>query len=222
MKKYFIVLFSLVLSAACSSNLETREIPAPGSAGAASAAVVPENNQTPAISKDKNKETTTQSINPRGGQTVDAQIKAGCLTNRRGAKVPDPKQTFVMDFEPFRDACFVTFHDAERTNPSLDSEFYVYLDGKQIYEFPKQFNGVSTGCWVEAISFVDLNEDELKDIVVAGMCSAKTAPYGENMVYANTGENFTTDEDANSKLANFKKTKEIENFVRRNQRLFFK
>ena len=141
---------------------------------------------------------------------------------RRGGKVPDAKQTFVMDFAPFRDACFVTFHDAEYENPPLNSEFYVYLNGKEVFEFPNQFNGVTTGCWIEAVSFADLNDDELKDIIVAGLCSAKTAPYSENMVYVKTGDGFRTDENANYKLADFTRIKEIENFVRRNRQLFFK
>jgi hypothetical protein len=67
-----------------------------------------------------------------------------------------------------------------------------------------------------------LNEDELKDIIVAGMCGAKAGAYGENIVYANTGDGFRTNEDANYKLADFKRIKEIENFVRRNRQLFFK
>jgi hypothetical protein len=136
--------------------------------------------------------------------------------------VPDAKQTFVLDFEPFRDACFITFHDPEYTNPPLNSEFYIYKNSRQIYEFPNQFNGVTFGCWIEGVSFNDLNDDDLKDIVIAGLCSAKSGPYAENMVYVNTGDGFTTDETVNYKLSDFKKIKDIENFVRRNKQLFFK
>ncbi len=225
MKKYFIVLFSLVLSAGCSVQFGQRENATAGSAGNASAVARENRNDRTEIIENvenKNAETVKQSINPRGGQTINRQILADCLKNRRGGKVPDAKQTFVMDFEPFQDACFITFHDGEYTNPPLNSEFYVYRDSKQIFEFPGQFNGVTTGCWAEAVSFVDLNEDELKDIIVAGMCGAKAGPYSENMVYRNTGDGFTTSEDANYKLADFKRIKEIENFVRRNRQLFFK
>jgi hypothetical protein len=226
MKKCFAVLFSLVLSIGCSFQIGQREnATADSSAGANASARENQNERSMATVKNvenKNEEIVKQSINPRGGETVNSQIKNGCLESRRNGKVPDAKQTFVMDFAPFRDACFITFHDAEYTNPPLNSEFYVYLNGKQVFEFPNQFNGVTTGCWIEAISFVDLNEDELKDIIIAGMCSAKSAPYGENMVYRNTGDGFTTDENANYKLADFKRIKEIENFVRRNRQLFFK
>jgi hypothetical protein len=221
MKKCFVVLCSLVLSVGCSFHFGQRENATVDSAASANAVQQEnKNNRASANTENKNGETVKQSINPRGGQTIDGQIKADCLKNRRGDKVPDAGQTFVMDFEPFRDACFITFHDAEYTNPPLGSEFHVYRDGKPIFEFPSQLNGAT--CWVEAVSFVDLNEDELKDIIVAGMCGAKAGAYSENIVYANTGDSFRTNEDANYKLADFKRIKEIENFVRRNRQLFFK
>ena len=44
----------------------------------------------------------------------------------------------------------------------------------------------------------------------------------ENMVYVNTGRDFTTNEDANYKLADFKRIKDITDFVRKNQQIFFK
>lgn len=224
MKKCFVVLFALVFSIGCSFQIGQRENAATDSSADANAgARENKNRQSAAIAENienKNAEIVKQSINPRGGQSVDGQIKADCLKNRRGDKVPDAKQTFVMDFEPFQDACFVTFHDAEFTNPPLGSEFYVYRDGQAIFEFPDQLKGAT--CWVEAVSFVDLNEDELKDIVIAGMCGAKAGTYGENIVYQNTGDGFTTDADANYRLADFKRIKDIENFVRRNRQLFFK
>lgn len=223
MKKYFIVLFSLVLSAGCSVQFGQRENATANSAGNANAIAKENRNDTAAIVENvenKNAETVKQIINPRGGQTVNRQLLADCLKNRRGDKVPDAKQTFVMDFKPFQDACFITFHDPEYTDPPLDSEFHIYRDGKPVFEFPIQLRGGN--CWVEAVSFVDLNDDELKDIIVAGMCGAKAGPYSENLVYANTGDGFKTNEDANYKLADFKRIKEIENFVRRNRQLFFK
>lgn len=223
MKKCFVILFTLVLSAGCSFQIGQRENSTADSAASANAVARENKNAAAAIAENvenKNAEIVKQSINPRGGRTVDAQIKADCLKNRRGGKVPDAKQTFVMDFAPFEDACFITFHDAEFTNPPLGAEFYVYRDGKEIFEFPEQLKGAT--CWIEAVSFVDLNDDELKDIVVAGMCGAKAGAYGENIVYRNTGEGFTTNADANYKLADFKRIKDIENFVRRNRQLFFK
>jgi hypothetical protein len=67
-----------------------------------------------------------------------------------------------------------------------------------------------------------LNGDGLTDIIVVGKCSAKTAPYNENVLYVNTGKAFVTDETSNYELADFKKAGEIADFVKRNQKLFFK
>jgi hypothetical protein len=98
----------------------------------------------------------------------------------------------------------------------------IYKGSKKIFDFPGQFNGVTTGCWVEAVAFQDLNTDGLTDIIVVGKCSAKTAPYNENMVYVNTGRAFTTNETANYEVAEMKKAGDIADFVKRNQKLFFK
>ncbi|HVE57554.1 MAG TPA: hypothetical protein VNB22_12045 [Pyrinomonadaceae bacterium] len=133
----------------------------------------------------------------------------------------DKKQTFAFDHEPFKNACFVTIHDAEYDDPPLNSEFFIYKDGKQVYKFPNQFNGVTIGCWAEGVAFQDLNEDGLTDIIIAGMCSAKSAPYSENMVYVNKGKEFMTNEDANYTLEKFKKIKDIADFVKQNREQFF-
>jgi len=133
----------------------------------------------------------------------------------------DKKQTFAFDYEPFKNACFVTIHEAEYDDPPLNSEFFIYKDGKQVYKFSNQFNGVTTGCWAEGVAFQDLNEDGLTDIIIAGMCSAKTAPYSENMVYVNKGKDFATNEDANYTLEKFKKIKDITDFVKQNKEQFF-
>jgi hypothetical protein len=148
--------------------------------------------------------------------------KSECLNIEAGDKAVLAKQTFPIDFEPFRTSCFVTLYNPENDDPPLESEIAIYTDGKEVFSFPNQFNGVEFGCWVEGVSFQDLNEDGLTDIIVAGMCSAKTAPYSENMVYVNTGTGFTTDINANYKLENFKKISEIASFVKKNQALFFK
>lgn len=151
----------------------------------------------------------------------DKKAAADCRNIDTGEKRLLAGQTFPIDFAPFKGSCFVTAHDPAFTDPPLHSEFSIYRDGEEIFFFPKQFNGVSTGCWVEAVSFEDLNNDNLKEIIVVGKCSAKSAPYNENMVYVNTGTSFITNEDANYKLADFQKIREIKDFVRRNQQLFF-
>lgn len=148
--------------------------------------------------------------------------KSECLNVEAQDKTVLAKQTFPIDFEPFRTSCFVTLYNPENDDPPLESEFAIYTDGTEVFKFPDQFNGVQFGCWVEGVAFQDLNSDGLTDIIVAGMCSAKTAPYSENMVYVNTGKGFTTDMDSNYKLQDFKKISEIEKFVKANQNLFFK
>jgi hypothetical protein len=147
--------------------------------------------------------------------------KTDCLNIKAAGKEVDPKQTFAFDSEPFKNACFVTLHDPEFDDPPLGSEFFIFRDGKQIYKFPTPFNGVTTGCWAEGVAFQDLNGDGLTDIIIAGMCSAKQAPYSENMVYVNRGKEFTTSEDANYTLEKFKKIKDIADFVKRNKEQFF-
>jgi hypothetical protein len=104
----------------------------------------------------------------------------------------------------------------------METEFAIHKDGAKIFDFPNRFNGVEFGCWVEGVAFEDLNDDNLKDIVIAGKCSAKSAPYNENMVYVNTGSEFTTNENANLKLQDFNKIKEITDFARKNKQIFFK
>ena len=133
----------------------------------------------------------------------------------------DKKQTFAFNYEPFKNACFVTVHEAGFDNPPLNSEFFIYKDGERVYKFPNQFNGVTTGCWAEGVAFQDLNEDGLTDIIIAGMCSAKSASYSENMVYVNKGKEFMTNEDANYTLEKFKKIKDITDFVKQNKEQFF-
>jgi len=58
-------------------------------------------------------------------------------------------------------------------------------------------------------------------VVVVGKCAAKQADYNENMVYINTGKAFTTREDSNNQLGDFKTIKEISKFVDENQQIFF-
>ena len=167
----------------------------------------------------------TETANSSPAKEVFDEIKVtktDCASVDAGDNAVQAKQTFPMDFAPFTNSCFVTAYNPEYDDPPLESEFAIYKDGKKVFDFPSQFNGVEYGCWVEGVAFEDLNGDNLKDVVVIGKCSAKTAPYNENMVYVNTGRDFTTNEDANSKLADFKRIKDITDFVRKNQQIFFK
>lgn len=148
--------------------------------------------------------------------------KSECLNVDTGDNTVVKNQTFAIDFTPFTKACFVTSHNPEYDDPPMEAEFSIYKNGEKVFDFPDQFNGVTFGCWVDGVAFEDLNDDNLKDVIVVGKCSAKTAPYNENMVYVNTGQAFTTNEDANYKLSDFKKIKEITDFVRKNKQIFFK
>lgn len=180
----------------------------------------PANNQNASAEKSDAGAASNQTA--KKDEVTKTAANADCLK----IKVPaerkiDEKQTFAFDYEPFKGACFVTIHDAEFDDPPLNSEFFIYRDGKEIYKFPMPFNGVTSGCWAEAVSFQDLNEDGLTEIIIAGMCSAKSAPYSENMVYVNKGTQFITIEDANYTLDKFTKIKEITDFVKRNPQQFF-
>lgn len=157
--------------------------------------------------------------NPAGEMTV---TKRDCESVDTGDNALLNSQTFPVNFEPFWNSCFVTSYNPEYDDPPMESEIAIYKDGKKVFDFPNQFNGVLTGCWIDAVSFQDLNADGLTDVIAVGKCSAKTAPYNENVLYVNTGRAFVTDENANYKLADFRKASEIADFVKRNQQLFFK
>lgn len=210
MKKFSAILFFMtIFSGACvfSSNSEKTN----------NAENKPLNNQN--VSAVKTDSGANQS--EKKTETTKSAEKTDCLNIKVAGKKIDKKQTFAFDHEPFKNACFVTAHDPDFDDPPLNSEFFIYQDGKEVYKFPNQFNGVTTGCWAEGIAFQDLNEDGLTDVIIAGMCSAKTAPYSENMVYVNKGKEFATNEDANYTLENFKKIKDIADFVKQNREQFF-
>lgn len=167
----------------------------------------------------KIEEKNSSSSGAKDGKTVS---KTDCAKVDTGDKALLDKHTFPIDFPPFEKSCFVTTYNPEYDNPPMEAEFAIYTNGKKVFDFPSQFNGVTFGCWVEAVAFEDLNGDNLKDITVAGKCSAKSSDYSENMVYVNTGKAFTTSEDANYKISDFTKIKDINDFVRENKQIFFK
>jgi hypothetical protein len=148
--------------------------------------------------------------------------KKDCESVDTGDNALLKSQTFPITFDPFRNSCFVTSYNPEYDDPPMESEIAIYKDGRKVFDFPNQFNGVLTGCWIDAVSFQDLNADGLTDVIAVGKCSAKTAAYNENVLYVNTGKAFVTNENANYKLADFKKASDVADFVKRNQNLFFK
>lgn len=182
----------------------------------------PPDNQTnetpkPANSAAKTEEKASETTTKKEEKTAP---KIDCTKIETGDKEIDKKQTFPMDFAPFEKSCFVTVHDPDFDDPPLGSEFAIYKDGKKVFDFPSQLSGGT--CWIEAVAFEDLNGDNLKDITIVGKCGAKMGDYNQNLVYANTGKAFTTSEDANLKLDDFSKIKEIQDFVKQNKKLFFR
>jgi hypothetical protein len=217
-KKIFVLICAAVCFAACSADPKTEQ---PSSNRAADAAKPSAEARTSATLKTDAANAAAPTIKKDAFSEIKT-TKADCLRVDAGDNAILAAQTFPVDFAPFANSCFVTSYNPEYDDPPMESEFAIYQDGKKIFDFPNRFNGVEFGCWVEGVQFEDLNADNLKDIVVAGKCSAKTAPYNENMVYVNTGNEFTTDENANLKLNDFKKIKEITDFARKNQQIFFK
>lgn len=145
-----------------------------------------------------------------------------CYETDTGDNVVLKDQTFAIEFEPYKGSCFVTSHNPEFDDPPMESEFAIFKNGRKVVDFPNQFNGATFGCWVEAVSFQDLNDDSKIDVIVAGKCSAKSAAYNENTVYVNTGKGFTTNEDGNIRISEFTKIKEIADFVKENKQIYFK
>lgn len=165
-----------------------------------------------------------ETINPRAAENGEARLKNPCLTASLPNKKIYPAQTFPIDFEPFRNACFVTFADPKQMVSQTDlprgSEFHIFKDNKSVYQFPDAFDN-QTGCWVTAVAFEDLNNDSMTDVVIAGKCLGAKNAYPQNMVYANTGDGFATGAENNQKLENFEKIKDIIDFAKRHQDIFF-
>lgn len=178
-----------------------------------------ENSNTPQAqsSKEVNANMANTNQTPVNGKTVD---KSSCHDLTRDDLMVDKKQTFPIDFKPFEGACFVTFHDPEFDNPPLGSQFFIYKDGKEIFNFPDQFGMGNTTCWVDAVAFEDLNGDQLKDISIIGKCGGKSGSYNENMVYLNTGKDFSTNAESNAELMDFSKVSQIRDFVKKNPKMF--
>lgn len=154
--------------------------------------------------------------------TGNAVAKAACMiTDIGGKRAVQKSQTFAIDFEPFKGSCFITSYNPEYGDIHMESRYDIYTKGKKVFSFPNQFNGSSFGCWVDGVAFQDLNHDGLTDVIVVGKCAAKQSEYNENMVYINTGKGFTTREDGNNQLGDFKTIKEIAKFVDENPQIFF-
>lgn len=153
-------------------------------------------------------------------ETRSTSGNAACYEVEAGTKTVLRSQTFAIDFEPFRNSCFVTSHDPKFKDPPLESEIAIYKNGKKVFDFPEQFNGITVGCWVEAVAFQDVNSDKLTDVIVVGKCGGKSGSFNANTVYLNDGRTFTTNMVANDILAKFETVKEISEYVKQNPDLF--
>jgi hypothetical protein len=185
------------------------------------AACGPEQQDKPEASQNRNavdvaRAAAGQQENGTPTETERMSATTACYTVDTGKKVVLRAQTFAIDFEPFRNSCFVTSHDAEYKDPALNSEFAIFKNGQRVFSFPDQFNGVTLGCWVEAVAFQDVNRDRRTDVVVVGKCSGKSDSYYENSVYLNDGKTFVTNPEANSRLSDLTTIKAIVDFLQKN------
>ncbi len=217
---YIIALFSILFTISCSSSIE-KSNDQPNSRNAVSKDttsdkpnseandnnVVTEKTDEP---KSENKETTS----------VTTITKKQCEQVDTGDNILLKSQTFPFDAKPFEGTCFVTEHNPEFDDPPIGSEISLYKDGKRIYRFDSRYNPDSATCYVVGVAFQDLNDDGLKDVIVAGKCGAKSGEIIGNEVFINTGKDFYTSTEANDKLEEFTKIKDIADFVRKNKKDF--
>jgi hypothetical protein len=156
---------------------------------------------------------------PDDEKEKSSSTKTVCTNLKRDGMKLDKKQTFPVEFKPFENSCFATFHEHDFEDPPLGEKFYIYKDGKEVYEFPEQTEAATYT--IEGIAFEDLNDDNLTDVIVVGSIGLKFGTVYSSQVYANNGRDFDTNSDANMKLDDFTKISEIKNFVKKNQKLFF-
>jgi hypothetical protein len=132
-----VAIISLGFAAGCSLKAET------ANAGQGNSSVPTNTNSVrsdePALSK-SSQPTPAKSV----AYPCDEQKQAG----KRYIK----SQSFTFDYKPFERSCFVTFGSTDQMTDEKDyprgSTFYIYKDGKQVFEFPSAFGGIP-GCWVE-------------------------------------------------------------------------
>ena len=216
MKAKFFVLFVIsVLAAACSTaGTDTANKPAPLKANTAADALS-DNSQKAAA--DAN---AAHSAAIAAGEPTLAQ----CYQSKVAGKMLVREQTFVFDHKPYEKSCFVTFANpdemVDKTDVPRGSTFHIFTNGEDMFEFPDAFNG-QTACWVEALSFDDLNKDGLTDVIMAGKCLGAKDSYPTNAIFVNVGKGFSTNEEANAELDDLKNIQQIREFVGKNLKRFF-
>lgn len=153
-------------------------------------------------------------------KTTGKVDNSDCYQLQHADLMLDKKQTFAIDFAPFEKSCFVTLHNPEFDNPPLGEQFYIYKSGKEVFEFPEPFGGGNTLCWADAVAFEDVNNDQLKDVIIVGKCGEKSGGFNENMVYLNNGKEFVTNAESNAEMLDFSKVSQIRDFVKKNPKMF--
>ncbi|MBK9164182.1 MAG: hypothetical protein IPM21_09760 [Acidobacteria bacterium] len=209
---FLLALFALSLSGCGGMNVAENRAPAPANSAANTAPAASVRAEPPAEADG------LMAPNTLGSKAA----RELCFETNTGDTDIVREQTFAIEFEPFKGTCFITMHNPEYDDPPLESEFAIYRGNRRVAEFPEQFNGVNFGCWIEGVGFQDLNDDQKIDAVIVAKCSGKSGEYYENMVYANDGRGFTTNLDANYKLAEFKTVKQIAEYAREHRSAFFK
>ncbi len=215
MRKYlFFCAAASLLLAACGSVNETAGKPAANSrAKAENVVAVPP--KEPAMPIEAGAEIAPGSLGSKAARDHCYEIDTGDFPIWK-------PQTFAIEFEPFQDSCFVTTHNPEYDDPPMESQIAIYRKDKKALDLPGMFNGVTHGCWVDGVGFLDLNKDGRTDVVVVGKCQAKMGDYNENMVYANDGKTLTTNETANTWISEMRTVKAVAAHARENPEMFFK
>jgi len=217
MKAKFFASFALsVLAAACSTaGTDTANKPAPANTNVSAAEALSSNSQKAAA--DAN---AAHSTAIAAGEPTLAQ----CYQSKIAGKVLVREQTFVFDHKPYEKSCFVTFANpdemVDKTDVPRGSTFHIFTNGEDMFEFPDAFNG-QTACWVEALSFDDLNNDGQTDVIMSGRCLGAKDSYPTNAIFVNVGKGFSTNEEANAELDDLQNIQQIRDFVRKNLKRFF-
>ena len=208
------------------------------------AACTPEQPDKPEASQNRNAVDVARAAGQQADrlptETERMSTTTACYAVDTGRKVVLKAQTFAIDFEPFKNSCFVTSHDPEFKDPPLDAEIAIFKDGKKVEAFYHgevvtiYEEGKDTGrsadrtsseslgatCWVEAVSFQDVSADHLTDAILVAKCGAKEGAYSENRIYLNNGKLFVTRPDANARLSGLGTIKQIVDYTRQNPQLF--
>lgn len=181
-------------------------------------------NTSNAVANSTNKPAETANVANNTPAKAESAVKLNCTGFTMPGMTFIAKQSFPFDHNPYHGSCFVTFASKDDMLDQKDvprgSKFFIFRDGKKIFEFPDAFGGQSA-CWVEAVSFEDLNADGDVDVIVAGSCLGAKDSYPTNAIYRNIGRGFTTNDESNTKLEEFKTIKEIEAFAKKNLKDFF-